>query len=123
MRHIRPTVLDITSHVTHYKQMVKELQEEVGRLKHKISDDRECPEAAEGGAEATQHNVEKLRAIKNELLENFREQMFLRNKLIDIDSNILALSMELERQSLVVSEWEAERPGGRGATRTTPRGP
>lgn len=29
--------------------------------------------------------------------------------MIDIDSNILALSMEFERQNLVVSEWEAER--------------
>lgn len=35
--------------------------------------------------------------------------LYFRNKLIDIDSNILALSMEFERQNLVVSEWEAER--------------
>nr|XP_053653604.1 kinesin-like protein KIF19 [Cherax quadricarinatus] len=32
-----------------------------------------------------------------------------RNKLMDIDSSILALSMEFERQNLVVTEWEAER--------------
>ncbi|KAF2347946.1 hypothetical protein FHG87_021299 [Trinorchestia longiramus] len=35
--------------------------------------------------------------------------MNLRNKLMEIDNNILALSMEFERQNQVVQEWEAER--------------
>lgn len=76
----RPTVLDITSHVTHYKSMIKELQEEVERLKDKITDDKhDCPGTlTQGEIETNQMNTEKLRAIKNELLENFREQMFLR---------------------------------------------
>lgn len=29
--------------------------------------------------------------------------------MMDIDSNILALTMEFERQNMVVREWEAER--------------
>lgn len=80
LQQIRPTVLDITSHVTHYKNMIKELQEEVGRLKDKIKDDQhDCPGTlTQGEIEANQKNTEKLRAIKNELLENFREQMYLR---------------------------------------------
>lgn len=28
---------------------------------------------------------------------------------MDIDNNILALSMEFERQNMVVTEWESER--------------
>ncbi|KAK8390230.1 hypothetical protein O3P69_010137 [Scylla paramamosain] len=115
---IRPTVLDITSHVTHYKQMIKELQEEVERLKDKITDNKQDCHSG-----LSQQNTEKLHAIKNELLEKFREQMFLRNKLIDIDSNILALSMELERQNLVVSEWEAERTRMERCRTEHPKGP
>lgn len=77
---IRPNVMDVASHVTHYKNMIKELQDEVGRLKEKISDDKhDCPGTmTQGEIEINQKNTEKLRAIKNELLENFREQMFLR---------------------------------------------
>lgn len=73
-------MLDITSHVTHYKNMIKELQEEVGRLKEKITDDKhDCPGTlTQGEIETNQRNTEKMMAIKNELLENFREQMFLR---------------------------------------------
>ncbi|XP_050691538.1 kinesin-like protein KIF19 isoform X3 [Eriocheir sinensis] len=107
---ITSNVVNVASQVTHYKSMIMELQEEVTRLKDKITDKHDCPGTlTQGEIETNQMNTEKLRAIKNELLENFREQMFLRNKLIDIDSNILALSMEFERQNLVVSEWEAER--------------
>ena len=60
--------------------MIKELQEEVVRLKDKISDDKQdCQDGlSQGEKERNQVNTEKLRAIKNELLENFREQMFLR---------------------------------------------
>lgn len=35
--------------------------------------------------------------------------MNLRNKLMEIDNNVLALSMEFERQNQVVQDWESER--------------
>ena len=53
----------------------------------------------------------------------FHNLLIFRNKLIDIDSNILALSMELERQSMVVSEWEAERTRLERCRTEHPKGP
>ncbi|XP_045115573.1 kinesin-like protein KIF19 isoform X2 [Portunus trituberculatus] len=117
--------LNVTSQVTQYKQMITELQEEVQRLKDKIADNnQDCRDgSSQDLMETTQQNTERLRGIKNKLLKNFSDQMLLRNKLIDIDSNILALSMELERQSLVVSEWEAERTRLERNRTEHPKGP
>ena len=37
---------------------------------------------------------------------------------MEIDNNILALSMEFERQNLVVTEWETEKARRRGKSQT-----
>nr|XP_045619203.1 kinesin-like protein KIF19 [Procambarus clarkii] len=112
-KQVRRNVLDVSYHVSQYQTIITELKDEIDRLKSKL--DESVPEQSTTGMNSQeveqerQKNAEKMRKLKNDLLDYFREQMSLRNKLMDIDSNILALSMEFERQNLVVTEWETER--------------
>ncbi|XP_063602768.1 kinesin-like protein KIF19 [Penaeus indicus] len=114
-KQVRRNVLDVSYHVSQYQNIISELREEIDRLKGKLEAGQD-EGAANGGVPLSQEakeeqekNAERLKKIKNDLLDLFREQMSLRNKLMDIDNNILALSMEFERQNMVVTEWESER--------------
>ncbi|XP_069973759.1 kinesin-like protein KIF19 isoform X5 [Penaeus vannamei] len=114
-KQVRRNVLDVSYHVSQYQNIISELREEIGRLKGKLEAGQDEGAANNGvplsqeAKEEQEKNAERLKKIKNDLLDLFREQMSLRNKLMDIDNNILALSMEFERQNMVVTEWESER--------------
>ena len=38
-----------------------------------------------------------------------REQMKLRHRLMEIDNHILGLTMEFERQNMIVTQWEMDK--------------
>ena len=40
---------------------------------------------------------------------NAREQMKLRHRLMEIDNHILGLTMEFERQNMIVTQWEMDK--------------
>ena len=102
----RHNVLDVAYHVSQYQAIITELKDEISRLNTKLNDN-ECLE------EDTSHKgSSKTKQMKKELINLFREQMNLRTKLMEIDNNVLALSMEFERQNQVVQEWESERLRG-----------
>lgn len=107
-KNVRKNVLDVSYHVSQYQTIIAELKDEIDRLKGKI-ENGEVEEDDGTKEDERQANNERLRKLKSDLIDHFREQMNLRNKLMDIDSNILALSMEFERQNLVVTEWETEK--------------
>ncbi|XP_068244080.1 kinesin-like protein KIF19 isoform X2 [Palaemon carinicauda] len=121
-KNVRKNVLDVSYHVSQYQTIIAELKEEIDRLKGKI-EKGECEEDNEMNEDERQVNNEKLRKLKSDLLDHFREQMSLRNKLMDIDSNILALSMEFERQNLVVTEWETEKARRNNRKKEPEKGP
>lgn len=52
-------------------------------------------------------NTDKLRGLKNEIILTFKEQMRLRRKLLNIDSYLLALRLESDRQRGIIADWEA----------------
>ncbi|XP_064077549.1 kinesin-like protein KIF19 isoform X2 [Macrobrachium nipponense] len=113
-KNVRKNVLDVSYHVSQYQTIIAELKDEIDRLKGKIETGAVAAEDDDDEDDGTkeeerQANNERLRKLKSDLIDHFREQMNLRNKLMDIDSNILALSMEFERQNLVVTEWETEK--------------
>lgn len=112
-KQVRRNVLDVSYHVSQYQTIISELKEEIDRLRSKIEEGGASEPGPAGHSQQAElerrNNAEKMKKLKNELLDYFRDQMSLRNKLMDIDSSILALSMEFERQNLVVTEWEAER--------------
>ncbi|CAL4176991.1 unnamed protein product [Meganyctiphanes norvegica] len=105
---VRRNVADVSFHVSQYQTIITELKDEISRLKEKIDDENTIAPSGLTKEEEAQ-NTEKLRKLKNDLLDLFREQMSLRCKLMDIDNNILDLSMEFERQNLVVTEYETEK--------------
>ena len=45
----------------------------------------------------------------NKDLFNAREQMKLRHRLMEIDNHILGLTMEFERQNMIVTQWEMDK--------------
>ena len=45
----------------------------------------------------------------NKDLLNAREQMKLRHRLMEIDNHILGLTMEFERQNMIVTQWEMDK--------------
>jgi hypothetical protein len=47
--------------------------------------------------------------LRDALVANFREQMKLRHRVMEIDNHILGLTMEFERQNIIVTEWEMEK--------------
>lgn len=81
---VRRNVLDVSYHVSQYQNIISELREEIDRLKGKLEAGQD-EGAANGGAPLSQEareeqekNAERLKKIKNDLLDLFREQMSLR---------------------------------------------
>ena len=64
---------------------------------------------SKGSAVATRQQMEELKVLRDAMVANFREQMKLRHRLMEIDNHILGLSMEFERQNIIVTEWEMEK--------------
>lgn len=52
-------------------------------------------------------NTDQLRGLKNDIIATFKEQMRLRRKLLNIDSYLLALRLESDRQRGIIADWEA----------------
>lgn len=50
---------------------------------------------------------EEVRSLRERIVGTFKEQMKLRRKLMEIDSHLLGLSMDAERQHLIISHWES----------------
>ncbi|XP_023326016.1 kinesin-like protein KIF19 [Eurytemora carolleeae] len=101
---VRRNVLDVSYHVSQYQNIISELKGEIGRLKEKISN-----EPTNHGATATKQQIAELKELRDALVANFREQMSLRHRLMEIDNHILSLSMEFEKQNIIVTEWETEK--------------
>lgn len=74
------------------------------RLQHKMSEER--PRSADVKLNAEQRSAE-VRNLREQIVETFKTQMKLRRKLMEIDSHLLALGMEAERQHLIISNWES----------------
>ena len=85
--------------------------------------------SAKSSATATKQQMEELKILRDALVANFRwdlligikifvyflpltllrEQMKLRHRLMEIDNHILGLTMEFERQNMIVTQWEMDK--------------
>lgn len=79
---VRSNVLDVSYHVSQYQEIIGELKEEISRLKGKITGGKQPtrnPNLSEKELEAERRkDAAKLKRLKDELLDMFREQMNLR---------------------------------------------
>ena len=94
--------MDVSYHVSQYQTIIEELKGEISRLNSKL-------QSSSTSDNASSKNKEKTEQLREKMKATFKEQMDLRSKLMEIDNNVLALSMEFEKQNQVVQAWEAER--------------
>lgn len=101
---VERNILDVSYHVNQYQTVITELRDEISRLQHKMTEER--PRSADIKMNSEQRSAE-VRNIREQIVETFKTQMKLRRKLMEIDSHLLGLGMEAERQHLVISNWES----------------
>lgn len=98
-------VLDVSYHVSQYQTVINELRDEIHRLQQKMTEDR--PRSAEINKITAEQRSNEVKKLREQIVETFKMQMKLRRKLMEIDSHLLGLGMEAERQHLIISHWES----------------
>jgi kinesin family protein 18/19 len=91
---LKKNVVDVKYHVTQYQEIINELKGEIQRLKTKIDDDgddmvkgkknalpastRKLSPEEEARRKAEQEALAKLKALQDDLVQNFKRQMELK---------------------------------------------
>ncbi|CAB4054480.1 KIF18_19 [Lepeophtheirus salmonis] len=52
-----------------------------------------------------EHSNSELKEIREAMVQNFKEQMQMRHKLLEIDNHLLCLTMEFEKQHIIINDW------------------
>lgn len=98
-------ILDVSYHVTQYQTVINELRDEISRLQTKMKEER--PRSADVRRMNAEERSGEVKKLREQIVETFKTQMKLRRKLMEIDSHLLGLGMEAERQHLIISHWES----------------
>ena len=85
----------------------KIIMENIHRDRFKIEDD-EFKKKENFYSQQRQTNPDHLASIKNEIITTFKTQMKLRKRLFNIESYLMELETEIERQHTIISEWEGK---------------
>nr|XP_023029277.1 kinesin-like protein KIF19 [Leptinotarsa decemlineata] len=102
---IERNVLDVSYHVTQYQTVITELRDEISRLQNKMKEER--PRSADINRMNAEQRSNEVKKLREQIVETFKTQMKLRRKLMEIDSHLLGLGMESERQHVIISHWES----------------
>ncbi|KAB0793661.1 hypothetical protein PPYR_13281 [Photinus pyralis] len=102
---VERNIYDVSYHVTQYQTVINELKNEISRLQTKMTEER--PRSAAPVRLNTMERNKEVRLLREQIVATFKEQMKLRRKLMEIDSHLLGLGMDAERQHLVISHWES----------------
>ncbi|XP_050667230.1 kinesin-like protein KIF19 [Leptidea sinapis] len=101
-------------HLSQYRVVINELREEIARLKVKMKDDRTSKpnEDSQGALEIlspvdSEQNATHLKTLREAIVSTFKQQMRLRRRLMELDSHLLGLALDAERQHAAISHWEA----------------
>ncbi|CAB3224177.1 unnamed protein product [Arctia plantaginis] len=133
-------------HLSQYRTVIGELREEISRLKVKMKDDRTSKpdefqiqnqrvtkedSTEKVNKEDNAENAAHLKSLREAIVSTFKQQMRLRRRLMELDSHLLGLSLDAERQHAAISHWEARfnrlykpinLPGSRLSTQQSYRG-
>ncbi|XP_053607603.1 kinesin-like protein KIF19 isoform X1 [Plodia interpunctella] len=106
-------LVETPMHLSQYRSVINELREEISRLKLKMKDDRSSRSkedlqligdvSKEEDAESAAH----LKSLREAIVSTFKQQMRLRRRLMELDSHLLGLALDAERQHATISHWEA----------------
>lgn len=102
---VERNIIDVQYHVSQYQTVIDELRNEIGRLQQKMTEDR--PRSADITKLSTAQRTNELKNLREKIVGTFKEQMRLRRRLMEVDSHLLGLGMDAERQHLVISHWES----------------
>ncbi|KAL4712326.1 hypothetical protein ACJJTC_004088 [Scirpophaga incertulas] len=104
-------------HLSQYRTVIKDLREEISRLRSKMKDDRARPKEEsniiqqnneiELTNEESDENAAHLKSLREAIVSTFKQQMRLRRRLMELDSHLLGLALDAERQHAAISHWEA----------------
>ncbi|XP_026725291.1 kinesin-like protein KIF19 [Trichoplusia ni] len=123
--------------LSQYRTVINELREEIARLKLKMKDDRTSITKdfqrveEEENKEETAASAAHLKSLREAIVSTFKQQMRLRRRLMELDSHLLGLALDAERQHAAISHWEARfnrlykpinMPGSRLSTQQSYRG-
>lgn len=115
---VRRNVTDVAFHIAQYTNIIQELREEIMRLRHKLADPTtsgrkshiaDIQSVQSEVMEAKRHaDREELHKLKEQLLISFKDQMELRKSLMELNSATMEISLETNRNQIIISEWELE---------------
>ncbi|CAH2037479.1 unnamed protein product, partial [Iphiclides podalirius] len=104
-------IIETPMHLSQYRTVINELREEIARLKFKMKDDRsrpkEEPNEGETNKDEPMENAAHLKSLREAIVSTFKQQMRLRRRLMELDSHLLGLALDAERQHAAISHWEA----------------
>ncbi|XP_068632001.1 kinesin-like protein KIF19 [Battus philenor] len=104
-------VVETPMHLSQYRTVINELREEIARLKVKMKDDRSRSKEdlnKEDSNEGTSiESASHLKSLREAIVSTFKQQMRLRRRLMELDSHLLGLALDAERQHAAISHWEA----------------
>ncbi|XP_075973169.1 kinesin family member 19A [Anticarsia gemmatalis] len=132
-------LVDTPMPLSQYRTVINELREEIARLKVKMKDDRTSKPKEfasqivdeQVSKEETAENAAHLKSLREAIVSTFKQQMRLRRRLMELDSHLLGLALDAERQHAAISHWEARFnrlykpiniPGSRLSTQQSYRG-
>ncbi|XP_018329743.1 kinesin-like protein KIF19 isoform X2 [Agrilus planipennis] len=102
---VERNMFDVSYHVTQYQTVINELRGEISRLQSKMTEER--PRSGDIRRISAEQRNNEVRNLREQIVSTFKEQMKLRRKLMEIDSHLLSLGMDAERQHLIISHWES----------------
>ncbi|XP_072932004.1 kinesin-like protein KIF19 [Epargyreus clarus] len=101
-------------HLSQYRTVISELREEIARLKTKMKDERSRPQEDLHNRieepvtkEESEESAAHLKSLREAIVSTFKQQMRLRRRLMELDSHLLGLALDAERQHAAISHWEA----------------
>lgn len=116
---VRRNVTDVSYHIAQYTNIIQELREEIQRLRFKLNDKATSTSLRAGTSiQAVQAEVleakrnsdrEQLNKLKEQLLISFKDQMELRKSLMELNNATMEISLETNRNQMIITEWESER--------------
>ncbi|KAJ2946038.1 hypothetical protein O0L34_g4956 [Tuta absoluta] len=105
-------LVETPMHMSQYRSVINELREEISRLKTKMKEGsrtKEDPqiEEEELTKEESAENAAHLKSLREAIVSTFKQQMRLRRRLMELDSHLLGLALDAEKQHATISHWEA----------------
>ncbi|XP_071106113.1 kinesin-like protein KIF19 [Haliotis cracherodii] len=117
---VRRNVTDVAYHIAQYTNIISELRDEILKLRSRLQD-QGTGSRTHANIQAVQSEVlearrhadrDEITKLREQLLTCFKDQMELRKTLMELNNASMEISLETNRNQLVISEWDVEKARG-----------